>query len=181
MRAFGRDLIRGGHYGQRSCEPHLKAEHMAAPTNAAYVKKALANSEPSTHGTFLPCQPRRAMSDFRAKPPDIGSMRVLLGLTQGGHDSISGGGAHQCEHAVGPMRVGGPDLLPVDDVVIPVRHGPRLQGCEVGARAGFGIALRPIVLARTDAWEILVLLRRRPIVDDDGPDEMRAGRIVGGH
>jgi len=25
---------------------------MAAPTNAAYVKKALANSEPSTHGTF---------------------------------------------------------------------------------------------------------------------------------
>ena len=24
---------RGGHYGQRSCEPHLQAEHMAAPTN----------------------------------------------------------------------------------------------------------------------------------------------------
>ena len=29
-----------------------KAEHMAAPTNTAYVKKALANSEPSTHGTW---------------------------------------------------------------------------------------------------------------------------------
>ena len=28
----------------------LKAEHMAAPTNPANVKKALANSEPSTHG-----------------------------------------------------------------------------------------------------------------------------------
>jgi Protein of unknown function (DUF3606) len=26
------------------------AEHMAAPTNAAFVKKVLANSEPSTHG-----------------------------------------------------------------------------------------------------------------------------------
>ena len=51
MRAFDRDLIRGGHYGQRSCEPHLKAEHMAAPTNAANVKKVLANSGPSTHGT----------------------------------------------------------------------------------------------------------------------------------
>jgi hypothetical protein len=51
MRVFDRDLIRGGHYGQRSCEPHLKAEHMAAPTNAANLKKALANSEPSTHGT----------------------------------------------------------------------------------------------------------------------------------
>ena len=46
MRAFDRDLIRGGHYGQRSCEPHLKAEHMAAPTNTALVKKVLANSEP---------------------------------------------------------------------------------------------------------------------------------------
>ena len=54
IRVFDRDLIRGGHYGQRSCEPHLKAEHMAAPTNAANVKKALANSEPSTHGTLLP-------------------------------------------------------------------------------------------------------------------------------
>ena len=27
-----------------------KAAHMAAPTNAANVKKALANPEPSTHG-----------------------------------------------------------------------------------------------------------------------------------
>ena len=43
MRVFDRDLIRGGHYGQRSCEPHLQAEHMAAPTNAANVKKVLAN------------------------------------------------------------------------------------------------------------------------------------------
>jgi hypothetical protein len=50
MRAFDRDLIRGGHYGQRSCEPHQQAEHMAAPTNAALVKITLANSEPSTHG-----------------------------------------------------------------------------------------------------------------------------------
>src|SRR5215470_13464994 len=54
MRAFDRDLIRGGHYGQRSCEPHQKAEHMAAPTTAARVKKTLANPEPSTHGPRLP-------------------------------------------------------------------------------------------------------------------------------
>ena len=51
MRAYDRDLIRGGHYGQRPRVPHLKAEHMAAPTKAANVKKVLANSEPSTHGT----------------------------------------------------------------------------------------------------------------------------------
>jgi hypothetical protein len=60
MRASDRDLIRGGHYGQRLCEPHQQAEHMAAPTNAAFVKKVLANSEPSTHGpkrTFPDCSP----------------------------------------------------------------------------------------------------------------------------
>src|SRR5215475_2860988 len=43
MRAIDRDLIRGGHYGQRSRVPRKQAEHMAAPTNAA--------SEDS------PCQP----------------------------------------------------------------------------------------------------------------------------
>ena len=47
---YDRDLIRGGHYGQRPRVPHSQAEHMAAPTNAANVKKVLANSEPSTHG-----------------------------------------------------------------------------------------------------------------------------------
>jgi hypothetical protein len=35
MRTFDRDLIRGGHYGQRSCEPHKQAEHMAAPSSQA--------------------------------------------------------------------------------------------------------------------------------------------------
>jgi hypothetical protein len=51
MRAFVWDLIRAGHYGQRPRVPRKKAEHTGAPTNAAaYVKKALANSEPSTHG-----------------------------------------------------------------------------------------------------------------------------------
>ena len=44
MREFDRDLIRGGHYGQRSCEPRQKAGHMAAPTNAAEREES-------------PCQP----------------------------------------------------------------------------------------------------------------------------
>jgi hypothetical protein len=30
MRSLDRELIRGGHYGQRSYEPHKQAEHMAA-------------------------------------------------------------------------------------------------------------------------------------------------------
>jgi len=67
MRAIDRDLIRAGHYGQRPGVPHSKAEHMAAPTKAANVKKVLANSEPSTHGTkrtFLFAPP---MSAFGVK------------------------------------------------------------------------------------------------------------------
>ena len=67
MRAFDRDLIRGGHYGQRSCEPHQQAEHMAAPTNAAFVKKVLANSEPSTHGPKRTFRLRRGMSAIGGK------------------------------------------------------------------------------------------------------------------
>jgi hypothetical protein len=40
MRAFDRDLIRGGHYVQRSCEPRLKAEHTAAPTKPNVLKRS---------------------------------------------------------------------------------------------------------------------------------------------
>src|SRR6516165_2453342 len=67
MRVIDRDLIRGGHYGQRSCEPHLKAEHMAAPTNSANVKISLANSEPSTHGTKRTSRGSVPMSAFGGK------------------------------------------------------------------------------------------------------------------
>src|ERR1700683_392848 len=59
MRVCDRDLIRGEHYGQRSCEPHSKAEHMAVPTKPADVKILLANSEPSTHGPKPTCKGAR--------------------------------------------------------------------------------------------------------------------------
>jgi hypothetical protein len=45
--------------------PHSKAEHMAAPTNAANVKKALANSAPSTHGPKRTSLAAPHMSAFR--------------------------------------------------------------------------------------------------------------------
>src|SRR3954470_214879 len=82
MRAFDRDLIRGGHYGQRSCEPHSKAEHMAAPTNAANVKKALANWEPSTHGPSENCRHVRSLvaigGQSRREPHISESTRLTL-------------------------------------------------------------------------------------------------------
>jgi hypothetical protein len=40
---------------------------MAAPTNAANVKKVLANPEPSTHGTKRTCESHRSMSAFGGK------------------------------------------------------------------------------------------------------------------
>jgi len=55
MRGFDRDLIRGGHYGQRSCEPHRKAEHMAAPT------------KPATWRFLLPTRSRPHMALFRRR------------------------------------------------------------------------------------------------------------------
>ena len=78
MRVFDRDLIRGGHYGQRSCEPHLKAEHMAAPTNAANVKKALANSEPSTHGTKRPIRDVHCCAAIEVKADPLAGRRASI-------------------------------------------------------------------------------------------------------
>ena len=45
MRAFDRDLIRGGHYGQRSCEPHLEAEHTCPLTRLFQVLRAKRDSK----------------------------------------------------------------------------------------------------------------------------------------
>jgi hypothetical protein len=89
MRPFDRDLIRGGHYGQRSCEPRKQAEHMAAPTNAANVKKALANAEPSTHGTNPTSIMSAAMSAFGGEADYLYSDRELSLLTQSGHPSVT--------------------------------------------------------------------------------------------
>ena len=47
-----------------------KAEHMAAPTNAAYVKKVLANLEPSTHG-------RMKSAPYEIRPPAVAKRRAL--------------------------------------------------------------------------------------------------------
>ena len=67
MRPFDRDLIRGGHYGQRSYEPRKQAEHMAAPTKAANVQIFLANSQPSTHGTKRTSRQAQPTSAFGGK------------------------------------------------------------------------------------------------------------------
>ena len=90
-------------------------------------------------------------------------------------------GAHQREHAVGVMRMRGPDLGAVDDVVVAVAHRARLQRGEVGARARLGIALAPIVLAGENPRQIEILLLRRAEADDDGADHLDAHDVDVGH
>jgi hypothetical protein len=51
MRAFDWDLIRGGHYGQPSCEPRFIGPNTWPHRPSCDVQIFLANTEPSTHGT----------------------------------------------------------------------------------------------------------------------------------
>ena len=67
-------------------------------------------------------------------------------------------GAREQEDPVGVVRLAGPDLLTVDHEVVAVPDGARLQRREIGAGAGFAVALAPLHLARRDAVEVLLLL-----------------------
>src|SRR3712207_8415874 len=51
--------------------------------------------------------------------------------------------AREQDHPLGGVRAACPDFLPVNDKVVAVRHGPRLQRGEVGAGPRLGVALAP--------------------------------------
>jgi hypothetical protein len=53
---------------------------MAAPTNAAFVKKVLANSEPSTHGPSRQFAPTQQFGRFRCEV-DMRRKPIAGGLT----------------------------------------------------------------------------------------------------
>ena len=94
-----------------------------------------------------------------------------------------GVGAGEEEAPVRFVRIRGPDLGAVDDVVVAVLDRARLEGGEVGAGVGLGIALAPDDVAGGDAGEELLLLLF-VAVDDHGragvghADEARVGRAV---
>ena len=52
-------------------------------------------------------------------------------------------GAGQQEDVVGELGLGGPHLLAVDDPLVAVELGPRLQRGQVAAGVGFGEPLAP--------------------------------------
>ena len=68
-------------------------------------------------------------------------------------------GAHQAKNPVGVVRVGGPDLLAGDDVVVAVALGAGLQRGEVRSGVRLGITLAPADQAGSDFRQMLLLLR----------------------
>ena len=64
-------------------------------------------------------------------------------------------GAGEQEAVVGVVAAGRPDLLPVDDPLVAVEHGRRLQAGQVGARVGLAEALAPAHLAAEDLGQEL--------------------------
>jgi len=81
MREIDRDLIRGEHYGQRSCEPHKQAEHMAAPTKSA------------TWRFFLPTRSRPHMAQ---SPPWVLTKQEGMSDDRTKADKALGGAARGC-------------------------------------------------------------------------------------
>ena len=82
-------------------------------------------------------------------------------------------GAGDEDAHVGAVRAGRPDLLAVDDVVVAVADGARLEAGEVGAGAGLAEALAPGIFAADDPRQRRVLLLLRAVDDD-----RRAGPAV---
>ena len=81
MRAFDRDLIRGGHYGQRSNETAPTGRTHGCTDQRRDVKILLANSGPSTHGTFETSTDVRCQVRFRGQ-----TGKHLLSLSFTGFD-----------------------------------------------------------------------------------------------
>src|SRR5579875_1874911 len=77
-----------------------------------------------------------------------------------------GVGTREQDHPLRVMRTGGPDLLPVDDVLVAITHGAGLQAGEVGAGARLGKALTPRLLTRDDAGQEAPLLLLGAVGDD---------------
>src|SRR5713226_4138921 len=73
-------------------------------------------------------------------------------------------GAGEEKHLVGILRAGCPDFRSVNNEVIALEFGARLQTREIGTGARLGIALAPDIVAREDARKIMFfLLLARPL------------------
>ena len=93
----------------------------------------------------------------------VGDSRLLLGVRVG---------AHQQEAPVGVMGGGGPELLPVDDVVIALEARLRAQRGEIGTRAGLRKALAEPIVETRDTRQKMAFLRFRAEGDQHRTDHV---------
>ena len=91
-----------------------------------------------------------------------------------------GVGADEGEEGVGGVGGGGPDFLAVDDEVVAVADGAGGERGEVGAGAGFGVALRPGDFAGEDRGQVLAFLLVGAVHDQGGAEHGDAGAADGG-
>src|SRR5690606_15032998 len=81
----------------------------------------------------------------------------------------------------GFLRTRGVDLGAVDDVLVTLALGARLDGGEVGAGAGFGVERAPRVFALRDAREVVARLFGGAGLLDRGADPGDALANTTGH
>ena len=83
-------------------------------------------------------------------------------------------GAHQHENVRSVMRHRGPDLLSVDDKVVPVNLCACSQVRQIGPGAGFRVSLAPDVFATQDTRQPVIFLFPGAEFDDQRPDHLHA-------
>ena len=124
------------------------ADHVRPSGTSASVKKTSLNSDsPEIILIGRTSTPGWRMSTSRNADPLV--LRCV------------GVGAGEHEDVVGEVAGGRPDLLPVDDPLVAVEHGPAAEVAEVGAGVGLGVALAPQVLAGEDAGQVVAPSARR--------------------
>src|SRR5204863_27590 len=105
---------------------------------------------------------------------DAGRLHVDQEVGDAGVLGRVGVGAHQAEHPVGVLRVGGPYLLPVHDELVAAELRARAERRQVRARARLRVALAPDLRGGEDARQVTAPLLLAAVLDERRPDHRDA-------
>ena len=119
---------------------HVIEEHLVELVGAGHVHQRLHRDARRLH-----------IQDEVGNPLVLGRVRV---------------GAGEQDHPLGHMRQRGPDLLAVEDVVVTVAHGFRLERGQIRTGLRLAVALAPNVFAGEHAGQVFLLLLVCAVDDD---------------
>ena len=134
-------------------KPHLVEEHLVEGVITGHVDDGADRDTWRVHGT-----------------DEVGDPLMFRDL---------GIGARQQDPERGDVREARPHLLPRDDPLVAVTHGPGGQSGQVRARAGLGEQLAPDFLTRQQREEIPLLLGLGPGMDQGGTRPADADLVEG--